>query len=195
VLFVVKNSGVDMNVIETALPGVLIIEPKVFGDARGFFMESFHKLRYEEAGIPGKGMEFVQDNHSRSRHGVLRGLHFQLENPQGKLISAGTGRIFDVAADVNPDSPTFCQWVGVELSDENHRQFWVPPGYAHGFCVLSEVADFQYMCTALYDPASEGGVIWNDPDLDIKWPVENPILSEKDIALPILAEAKRDRLP
>ncbi len=184
-----------MNIIETVLPGVLIIEPKVFGDARGFFLETFHKQRYGEADIPGQGLEFVQDNHSRSRKGVLRGLHFQLENPQGKLVSAGTGAVFDVAADVNPDSPTYGQWVGVELSEENHRQLWIPPGYAHGFCVLSDIADFQYKCTALYHPESDGGVLWNDPVLAIDWPIVNPILSEKDKALPKLSEAKRSQLP
>jgi dTDP-4-dehydrorhamnose 3,5-epimerase len=184
-----------MKVIETELPGVLIIEPKVFGDARGFFLETFHKQRYAEHGIPGEALEFVQDNHSRSRKGVLRGLHFQLDHPQGKLVSAGTGSVFDVAADVNPDSPTYGQWVGVELNEENHRQLWIPPGYAHGFCVLSDVADFQYKCTALYDPASDAGVAWNDPDLAIDWPVNDPILSDKDRALPRLADALRDRLP
>ena len=184
-----------MKVIETALPGVLIIEPKVFGDARGFFLETFHKQRYEDAGIPGDALEFVQDNHSRSRKGVLRGLHFQLENPQGKLVSAGTGAVFDVAADVNPDSATYGQWVGVELTEENHRQLWIPPGYAHGFCVLSDVADFEYKCTALYHPQSDSGVAWNDPLLAIDWPVENPLLSEKDLMLPKLSDAKRDRLP
>ena len=184
-----------MKIIETVLPGVLIIEPKVFGDARGFFLETFHKQRYEAAGIPGDGLEFVQDNHSRSRKGVLRGLHFQLDHPQRKLVSAGTGVVFDVAADVNPDSRTYGQWVGVELNEENHRQLWIPPGYAHGFCVLSDVADFQYKCTALYDPASDVGVAWNDPDLDIRWPIEKPLLSEKDQALPRLSDAGRARLP
>lgn len=184
-----------MKVIETALPGVLIIEPRVFGDARGFFLETFQKQRYEEVGIPGEGLEFVQDNHSRSRKGVLRGMHFQLENPQGKLVSAGTGAVFDVAADVNPDSKTFGQWVGVEISEENHRQLWIPPGYAHGFCVLSEVADFEYKCTALYHPRSDSGVAWDDPDLSIDWPVSEPILSEKDKALPKLKEASRECLP
>lgn len=184
-----------MKVIETALPGVLIIEPKVFGDERGFFLETFHKQRYLDAGIPAEGMEFVQDNHSRSSKGVLRGLHFQLENPQGKLVSAGTGTVFDVAADVNPDSATYGQWVGVELSEENHRQLWIPPGYAHGFCVLSEVADFQYKCTALYHPQSDGGVAWDDPLLAIDWPIETPILSEKDMLLPKLSEARREQLP
>jgi len=184
-----------MKVIETALDGVLIIEPKVFGDARGFFLETFQKHRYEAAGIPGAGLEFVQDNHSRSSKGVLRGLHFQLENPQGKLVSAGTGTVFDVAADVNPDSPTYRQWVGVELSEDNHRQLWIPPGYAHGFCVLSDIADFQYKCTALYHPGSDGGVLWNDPELGIAWPIETPLLSHKDELLPMLSETKREQLP
>jgi len=184
-----------MKVIETALSGVLIIEPKVFGDSRGFFLETFHKQRYEDVGIPGKDLEFVQDNHSRSAKGVLRGLHFQLENPQGKLVSAGTGAVFDVAADVNPDSPTYGQWVGVELSEENHRQLWIPPGYAHGFCVLSDVADFQYKCTALYHPESDGGILWNDPTLAIDWPIDCPLLSAKDQLLPQLSEAKREQLP
>ncbi|MDX8403772.1 MAG: dTDP-4-dehydrorhamnose 3,5-epimerase [Mariprofundaceae bacterium] len=184
-----------MKVIKTELPGVLIIEPKVFGDARGFFLETFHKQRYEEAGIPGLELGFVQDNHSRSCKGVLRGLHFQLDNPQGKLVSAGTGAVFDVAADVSPDSATYGQWVGVELSEENHRQLWIPPGYAHGFCVLSDVADFQYKCTALYHPQSDSGVAWDDSDLGIAWPISNPLLSEKDMVLPSLSGAKRDRLP
>jgi len=184
-----------MKVIETALPGVLILEPKVFGDARGFFLETFHQQRYEAAGIPGNGLEFVQDNHSRSRRGVLRGLHFQLQNSQGKLVSAGTGAVFDVAANVNPDSPTYGTWVGVEINEDNHRQLWIPPGYAHGFCVLSDMADFQYNCTALYDPASDAGVAWNDPDLDIQWPIDTPLLSERDQALPELTAVQRDRLP
>jgi len=122
-------------------------------------------------------------------------LHFQLQNPQGKLVSAGTGAVFDVAADVNPDSPTYRQWVGVELSEENHKQLWIPPGYAHGFCVLSDVADFQYKCTALYHPESDSGVLWNDPELGIQWPIETPLLSQKDKHLPMLSEAKREQLP
>ncbi len=184
-----------MKVIETELPGVLIVEPEVFGDARGFFLETFHKQRYADFGIPGNGREFVQDNHSRSRKGVLRGLHFQLEHPQGKLVSVGMGAVFDVAADVNPDSPSYGRWVGVELSDTNHRQLWIPPGYAHGFCVLSDVVDFQYKCTDVYHPQSEAGVVWNDPDLDIRWPVCSPLLSEKDRLLPRLSEAARAQLP
>ena len=147
-----------MKVIETKLPGVLIIEPEVFGDRRGFFLETFHKERYSKFGIPGTGLKFVQDNHSRSRKGVLRGLHFQLKHPQGKLVSVAYGKVFDVVADVCPDSPTFAQWIGVELSDGNHRQLWVPPGYAHGFCMLSESADVLYKCTDYYHPEDEGGM-------------------------------------
>lgn len=180
-----------MKIIETALPGVLIIKPAVFGDERGFFLESFHAKRYRDAGID---MAFVQDNHSRSRKGVLRGLHFQRCHPQGKLVRASRGSIFDVAADIDPASPTFGQYVGVTLSDENHRQMWIPPGYAHGFCVLSEVADFEYKCTDLYYPEDEGGVLWSDPDLNIQWPLSDPLLSAKDQALPSLADlAKHSR--
>jgi len=182
-----------MKVIETKLPGVLIIEPKVFGDMRGFFLETWNHERYQAAGFPD--VVFVQDNHSRSQKGVLRGLHLQLNHPQGKLVQVATGAVFDVTVDVCPESPTYRQWVGTELSEENHRQLWIPPGYAHGFCVLTDVADFQYKCTALYHPESDGGVIWNDPELAIEWPVENPILSEKDMTLPKLSEAKREQLP
>jgi len=178
-----------MKITETELPGVLIIEPQVFGDERGFFLESFHAERYREAGID---MAFVQDNHSRSRKGVLRGLHFQRRHPQGKLVRASRGSIFDVAADIDPASPTFGQYVGVTLSDENHRQMWIPPGYAHGFCVLSDEADFEYKCTDLYYPNDEGGVLWSDPDLNIQWPLSNPLLSAKDLALPSLADLAKD---
>ncbi len=184
-----------MRLIETALPGVLIIKPDVFGDCRGFFLETFHKDRYEEHGIPGIGLSFMQDNHSRSRKGVLRGLHFQINHPQGKLISVTAGRVFDVVADVCPDSPTFRQWVGVELNDDTHLQLWVPPGYAHGFCVLSESADFHYKCTDYYHPEDEGGVFWDDPELNIEWPVKKPIISDKDLKLPMLSEADPDILP
>lgn len=180
-----------MKIIETELPGVLIIEPQVFRDERGFFLESFHAERYREAGID---MAFVQDNHSRSRKGVLRGLHFQRRHPQGKLVRASRGSIFDVAADIDPASPTFGQYVGVTLSDENHRQMWIPPGFAHGFCVLSDEADFEYKCTDLYYPNDEGGVLWSDPDLNIQWPLSDPLLSAKDLALPSLADlAKHPR--
>jgi len=172
-----------MKVIETKLPGVLIIEPKVFGDARGFFKETFQAQRYREAGIEHN---FVQDNHSRSQKGVLRGLHFQITKPQGKLVSCSQGAVFDVAVDVDPESATFGQYVGIELTEDNHRQFWVPPGYAHGFCVLTDTADFQYKCTDYYDPSDEGGLIRNDLDLAIEWPIDQPLLSDKDAKLPTL---------
>lgn len=184
-----------MNVIETLLPGVLIIEPKVFGDARGFFKETFNLAQYGQYGIPGDGRQWVQVNHSRSRQGVLRGLHFQTRKPQGKLVGVATGTVFDVVADVNPDSPTYGKWVGVELSEANHRQMWIPPGYAHGFCVLSELADFQYLCTDFYAPEFESGVRWDDPDLAIDWGIADPLVSEKDLALPTLASARREQLP
>ena len=177
-----------MKVIETILPGVLIIEPKVFGDHRGFFKETFQAERYREAGID---LPFVQDNHSRSQRGVLRGLHLQKTRPQGKLVSCSVGSVYDVAVDVDPESDTFGKYVGVELNDENHRQLWIPPGYAHGFCVLSETADFQYKCTDFYFPEDEGGLIWNDPDVGIPWPIENPALSDKDRNLPSLSEIQK----
>ena len=174
-----------MKVIETALSGVLIIEPKVFGDARGFFIETFQVERYREIGIT---QPFVQDNHSRSQRGVLRGLHFQKTRPQGKLVRVSRGAVYDVAVDINPKSPTFGRYVGVELSDDNHRQLWIPAGYAHGFCVISEVADFEYKCTDLYFPEDEGGLIWNDPDVAIPWPIAEPSLSGKDTLLPKLRD-------
>lgn len=174
-----------MKVIETALPGVLIIEPKVFGDHRGFFLETFQVDRYREAGIT---LPFVQDNHSRSQRGVLRGLHFQKTRPQGKLVSVSRGAVYDVAVDIDPASTTYGRFVGVELNDENHRQLWIPPGYAHGFCVVSDVADFQYKCTDFYFPEDEGGLIWNDPDVGIPWPIAEPQLSGKDLKNPRLRE-------
>ena len=174
-----------MKVIETALPGVLIIEPKVFGDARGFFIETFQVERYREIGIT---QPFVQDNHSRSQRGVLRGLHFQKTRPQGKLVRVSRGAVYDVAVDINPKSPTFGRYVGVELSDDNHRQLWIPAGYAHGFCVISAVADFEYKCTDFYFPEDEGGLIWNDPDVAIPWPIAEPSLSGKDTLLPKLRD-------
>jgi dTDP-4-dehydrorhamnose 3,5-epimerase len=172
-----------MKVIETGLAGVLIIEPKVFGDHRGFFLETFQAERYREFGI---NLPFVQDNHSRSRRGVLRGLHFQRTRPQGKLVSVSRGAVYDAVVDINPGSPTCGQFVGVELSDENHRQLWVPPGYAHGFCVISETADFQYKCTDYYHPEDEGGLLWNDPEVGIPWPIDSPQLSAKDQSNPAL---------
>ena len=176
-----------MKVVETALPGVLIIEPKAFGDHRGFFLETFQVERYREAGIT---LPFVQDNHSRSQRGVLRGLHFQKTRPQGKLVGVSRGAVYDVAVDIDPASATYGRFVGVELNDDNHRQMWVPPGYAHGFCVLSEVADFQYKCTDFYFPADEGGLLWNDPDVGIPWPITEPQLSAKDANNPRLRDLK-----
>ncbi len=167
-----------MKVTETAIPGVLLIEPKVFGDSRGFFFESFQAARYAEAGIKGP---FVQDNHSRSAKGVLRGLHFQKQYPQGKLVYVTSGTVFDVAVDIRKDSPTFGQWVGVTLSADEHQQFYVPPGLAHGFCVLSDTAEFQYKCTDYYHPEDDGCIRWDDPDIGIQWPLtEEPKLSAKD---------------
>ena len=172
-----------MNVIKTSIPDVLIIEPKVFGDARGFFYESFNGRAFDEA--VGRHVEFVQDNHSRSSKGVLRGLHYQIQQPQGKLVRVARGAVFDVAVDVRKSSPTFGKWVGVELSEDNHRQLWVPPGFAHGFLVLSETAEFLYKTTDYYAPAHERCIAWDDPDVGIDWPLEEaginaPILSEKD---------------
>jgi dTDP-4-dehydrorhamnose 3,5-epimerase len=175
-----------VKVLETELPGVLLLEPARFGDERGFFMELFHARRYAEAGIPGP---FVQDNFSRSGRGTLRGLHFQEPNAQGKLVQVLAGAVYDVAVDVRRGSPTFGRWVGVELSADNRRQFWVPPGFAHGFCVLSERADFFYKCTDFYSPTSERSIAWNDPELAIPWPVSTPLLSPKDAAAPHLKDA------
>jgi dTDP-4-dehydrorhamnose 3,5-epimerase len=175
-----------MRVVDTGLPGVLLIEPRVHGDSRGFFLETFHAERYAAAGVTGP---FVQDNWSRSVRGTLRGMHFQEPQPQGKLVQVVAGAVYDVAADVRRGSPTFGRWVGYELSAENKRQLWVPPGFAHGFVVLSDVADFLYKCTALYRPEAERAVVWNDPDLAIAWPVAHPLLSAKDAAAPRLADA------
>jgi dTDP-4-dehydrorhamnose 3,5-epimerase len=172
-----------MNIIKTKIPDVLLIEPKVFGDERGFFLESFHAERYAEAGIPGP---FVQDNHSHSARGVLRGLHFQKHYPQGKLVYVTQGSVFDVAVDIRRDSPTFKQWVGVTLTADRHQQFYVPAGFAHGFCVLSEMADFHYKCTDYYHPEDEGSLRWNDPDIGIVWPISQPTLSNKDANAPYL---------
>ena len=181
-----------MKVLATKLPGVLIIEPKVFGDSRGFFMETWQKERYEEAGITGA---FVQDNLSASTKGVLRGLHFQHPHGQGKLVSVVQGEVFDVAVDIRVGSPTFGQWEGILLSGENHRQFWVPVGFAHGFCVLSETAVFTYKCTDVYTQSAEGGIRWNDPDLGILWPMKEVLLSEKDTLYPCLRDISKERLP
>ncbi len=173
-----------MTLIETSLPGVLIIEPRIFRDERGFFLETYHAKRYREAGLDAA---FVQDNHSRSMRGTLRGLHWQAERPQGKLVRVLVGEIYAVAVDIRPDSPTFGKWVGFTLSADNFRQAWIPPGFAHGFCVTSEVAEVEYKCTDFYDPPSERGLIWNDPEVGILWPIQNPILSERDKKHPRLS--------
>lgn len=181
-----------MNVIATALPEVLIFEPRVFADDRGWFMESYNQAVFEKA--VGYAVPFVQDNHSYSKRGVLRGLHFQLPPyAQGKLVRATQGRVWDVAVDIRKSSPTFGKWVGVELSAENRRQIWIPPGFAHGFITLSETSEFMYKTTALYNKASEGAIVWNDPQLAIAWP-EIPqaevLLAEKDAAAPLLKDAR-----
>ena len=170
-----------MKVTPTAIPDVLLLEPKVFGDSRGFFFESFNQRVFEAAvGCP---THFVQDNHSRSGRGVLRGLHYQIAQPQGKLVRVVSGAVFDVAADIRPGSPTFGRWVGVELTADNQQQLWIPPGLAHGFLVLSDNAEFLYKTTDYYSPAHERCILWSDPVLDIRWPLaEPPILSSKDAA-------------
>lgn len=168
-----------MRVTPTAIPDVLIIEPKVFGDTRGFFYESYNQKAFQQA--TGLDVAFMQDNHSRSGRNVLRGLHYQIQQPQGKLVRVVQGAVFDVAVDLRKSSPTFSRWVGVELSEQNTRQMWVPPGFAHGFLVLSETADFLYKTTDYYSPQHERSILWNDPDIGIEWPeVGNPSLSEKD---------------
>ncbi len=180
-----------MKITPTAIPGVLILEPKVFGDARGFFLESFNQRVFDEA--VGRHVEFVQDNQSHSAKGVLRGMHYQLPpHGQGKLVRVLQGRVFDVAVDIRRGSPTFGQWVGVELSGENHRQLWVPEGMAHGFLVLSETADFFYKVTNFYAPASERCIRWDDPSIGIRWPLEGqaPQLAPKDAAGASLANAE-----
>ncbi len=178
-----------MNVIKTRLNDALIIEPKVFGDQRGFFLETFQAERYAE--MAGINLPFVQDNHSRSGRGVLRGLHFQKTKPQGKLVRVVRGEVYDVAVDIRPESSTYGQWEGVILSEENKRQLWVPPGFAHGFVVLSETADFEYKCTDYYDPSDEGSISWRDPDLAITWPITDVQLSAKDADAPLLKDLQR----
>lgn len=167
-----------MKVIETSIHGCVIIEPSVFGDERGFFLETFHAARYAESA--GINLPFVQDNHSRSSKRVLRGLHFQKTKPQGKLVRVVRGEVYDVAVDIRANSKTFGKWEAVILSEQNKLQFWVPPGFAHGFVVLSDIADFEYKCTDFYDSTDEGSILWSDPDLGIHWPVQNPIVSAKD---------------
>lgn len=178
-----------MELIETKLPGVLIIEPRVFGDDRGFFLESWNAETFRAAGLD---LEFVQDNHSRSSRGVLRGLHYQQPEPQGKLVRVTAGRAFDVAVDLRRSSPTFGQWAGVELSAANKRMFWIPPGFAHGFLSLEDGTDFLYKCTAFYRPAYDHSIRWDDPAIGIDWPLEGmtPQLSAKDLAGKSLADAE-----
>lgn len=181
-----------MKVTETSLPGVLVIEPKVFSDARGFFVETYNKGRYVASGILP---EFVQDNLSFSTRGVLRGLHYQNPHAQGKLVYVLQGEVWDVAVDIRSDSPHFGRWTAVTLSAENKRQFYIPPGFAHGFCVLSETALFTYKCTDLYYPECDAGVRWDDPELGIDWPVREPLLSAKDRNQPLLKDVQTGRLP
>ena len=180
-----------MKVIPTAIPDLLILEPKVFGDARGFFLESYNAKVFHDA--TGLSPNFVQDNHSRSGKGVLRGLHYQIEQAQGKLVRVTRGAVFDVAVDLRQSSPTFGQWVGIELSEENNRQFWIPPGFAHGFLVTSDSADFLYKTTDYYAPQFERSLAWNDPTVGVAWPLEGitPLLSAKDLAGKALAECEK----
>jgi len=179
-----------MNFLPTSLPEVLIVEPRLFGDARGFFMETYHREKFHRGGITA---EFVQDNHSGSRQGILRGLHYQIRQPQGKLVRVVSGRVFDVAVDIRRSSPTFGRWVGVELSAQNKRQLWIPEGFAHGFYVLSEWAEVVYKATDLYAPEWDRSIRWDDPDIGIAWPLLDgrpPLLSHKDAAAPFLREAE-----
>ncbi|MFP4534056.1 MAG: dTDP-4-dehydrorhamnose 3,5-epimerase [Desulfobacterales bacterium] len=181
-----------VTITPLAPPEILVIEPKVFTDHRGFFLETHHQIKYTDAGLE---RIFVQDNHSRSQQSVLRGLHYQLQKPQGKLVYAVRGEIFDVAVDIRRGSPTFGQWTGTCLSDVNHRQLFIPEGFAHGFVVLSESADVVYKCTQFYEPGDEYGIYWKDPEIGIDWPVEAPILSEKDQLFPTLNSAPEAHLP
>lgn len=181
-----------MKIIETPLPGVIIIEPKVFGDKRGFFLETYREDVLRDAGITE---HFVQDNHSRSTRGVLRGLHYQMTQTQGKLIRVTTGAVYDVAVDVRQGSPNFGQWAGAQLDEDNMHIMYVPPGFAHGFVVLSDSADFNYKCTDYYHPESEQGIAWNDPDIGIDWPISEVSLSEKDKKNILLKNQTHDKLP
>lgn len=180
-----------MEVEVTAIPDVLLFKPKVFGDERGFFMESWQQQRYRDAGIES---DFVQSNVSKSSHGVLRGLHFQNPRPQGKLVSVLVGEVYDVAVDIRVGSPTFGHYAGIILSADNHKQFYVPEGFAHGFCVLSETAIFSYMCTDYYHAEAEASLLWNDPDINIPWPIKSPKLSNKDAQAKTLKEIPPQQL-
>ncbi|HFC30932.1 MAG TPA: dTDP-4-dehydrorhamnose 3,5-epimerase [Oceanospirillales bacterium] len=181
-----------MKVIATKLAGAIVFEPEVYGDERGFFMETWNYQRYKQAGLDVK---FVQSNLSKSAKGVLRGLHFQNPNPQGKLVQILTGVVFDVAVDIRQGSPTFGQWHGETLSGDNHKQFYIPEGFAHGFCVLSDFAIFSYMCTNVYDTKADCSLLWNDADIAIDWPISQPILSQKDKNALTLAQIDNNRLP
>ena len=181
-----------MNIITTSLEGVLIIEPRVFKDNRGFFLETYNQNKYQKSGIKRL---FVQDNLSYSVRGTLRGLHFQIKHPQAKLVQVINGEIFDVAVDIRKGSSTFGKWTGIVLSDQNKRQLFIPEGFAHGFCVLSETAHFSYKCSDFYAPDDEGGIIWSDPDIGIEWPVKDPIISEKDKNYPRLCELLPEQFP
>ncbi len=181
-----------MEFIATAIPDVILVKPRVFGDHRGFFMETWQQRRYAEAGMPE---QFVQDNISLSRQGILRGLHYQHPQGQGKLVYVLQGEVYDVAVDIRIGSPTFGRWVGETLSADNKRQLYIPPGFAHGFCVTSDTALFAYKCTEFYNPAAEGCVRWDDPEIGITWPVRSPSLSDKDRAAPPLKDISRDRMP
>lgn len=180
-----------MNIMTTSLKGLLIIEPRVFKDNRGFFMETYNQNKYQKSGM---NRHFVQDNLSYSRRSALRGLHFQIKHPQAKLVQVITGEIFDVAVDIRKGSPTFGNWTGVVLSDQNKRQMFIPEGFAHGFCVVSETAHFSYKCSDFYVPDDEGGIIWSDPDVGIDWPVKDPVISEKDKHYPRLCELPPEQL-
>ncbi len=181
-----------MKIKETGLPGLLVIEPRYFRDERGYFLETFAKPRYRDAGIAD---DFVQENHSRSNKGILRGLHFQVRYPQAQLVTVMRGRIFDVGVDLRRGSSTFGRWFGAELSDEGPCQLYMAPGFAHGFCVLSDTADLHYMVSRLYDHGDEGGLLWNDPDIGIRWPIDAPSVSPRDGAYPALRELGPERLP
>ena len=181
-----------MIIKKTSLPGVLVLEPERHGDSRGFFLETWREDTLKQAGVEG---HFVQDNHSRSRRGTLRGLHYQLIQPQGKLVRVAQGAVFDVALDVRKGSPTFCQWYGTTLDEESMRMMYIPPGFAHGFLVLSDIADFIYKCTDYYHPESEQGILWNDPAIGIEWPIDDVQLSERDSNNPRLQDQPEERLP
>ncbi|MCF8070279.1 MAG: dTDP-4-dehydrorhamnose 3,5-epimerase [Desulfobacterales bacterium] len=181
-----------MKILPTTIDGPLIIEPDVYGDHRGYFMETYRQERLRPLGID---TSFIQDNLSFSVKNTLRGLHYQIKKPQAKLVQVVTGEVYDVAVDIRQNSPTFGQWVGALLSEENKRQFYVPEGFAHGFCVMSESAHFVYKCSNYYNPQDEGGIMWSDPDIGIEWPVKNPVISEKDLHNPCFKDLSENKLP